>query len=114
MKARFKIGDRVFDRDGFAGTIADVDRYNGAVAYDVRFAGGVAVRYDSDLCPAVVTVPDLGDRCNSWTVIDHRTQKPIVELWNRGTVEELARVANPGRVDILPTADWLARVNGRG
>lgn len=45
----FTIGTKVIDRDGFAGTIVAVTEWRGSRWYDVRFAGGVAVRYDADL-----------------------------------------------------------------
>lgn len=46
---KFQVTDRVQDRDGFQGTIVRVTEWEGSVWYDVRFAGGEAVRYDSDL-----------------------------------------------------------------
>ncbi len=48
-QAQFKLYDRVVDRDGFEGTIVLVTLWEGSVWYDVRFRGGVAVRYNSDL-----------------------------------------------------------------
>lgn len=46
---KFKLTDRVVDRDGFKGTVVNVTEWEGSVWYDVRLPGGVAVRYDSDL-----------------------------------------------------------------
>ena len=48
----FKRGDRVVDRDGFKGTVMRVTEWEGSRWYDVRFSGGQAVRYDSDLIAA--------------------------------------------------------------
>lgn len=49
MKPRFKVGDKVVDRDGFKGVITLVTEWRGSHWYDVRFDRGEAVRYDSDL-----------------------------------------------------------------
>lgn len=57
MPTKFKVGDKVVDRDGFYGIIVKVTLYQSEVDnvitigvwYDVRFSGGIAVRYDSDL-----------------------------------------------------------------
>jgi len=48
-QAQFKIGDQVVDRDGYAGRITNITNFDGARWYDVRFAGGEAVRFDDDL-----------------------------------------------------------------
>ncbi len=47
---RFKVGDRVIDRDGFKGSIRRVC-HNGpdSLWYEVAMPGGATVRYDSDL-----------------------------------------------------------------
>ena len=48
-KPKFKVGDKVIDRDGFKGVITLVTEWRGSHWYDVRFERGEAVRYDSDL-----------------------------------------------------------------
>ena len=48
-KTKFKVGDRVIDRDGFRGAVRNVTEWRGSVWYDVRFSTGEAVRYDNDL-----------------------------------------------------------------
>jgi len=48
-QVKFNRGDRVIDRDGFKGTVVKVTEWEGSVWYDVRFSGGSAVRYNSDL-----------------------------------------------------------------
>lgn len=49
MNSQLKVGAKVIDRDGFAGTIVAVTNWEGSTWYDVRFATGTAVRYASDL-----------------------------------------------------------------
>jgi len=110
---RFKIGDRVIDRDGFPGTIRGITHHDGAHWYDVQLPGGGAVRFDSDLAPAMVTVPELEPYCGSWVVVDHARQEAICEVVLRTTADRLAELAIPGKVDILTAAQWLARVNAR-
>jgi len=53
---KFKIGDKVVDRDGFPGTVVKVTEWRGSHWYDVRLPGGVAVRYERDLSFAVSAV----------------------------------------------------------
>jgi hypothetical protein len=45
----FKVGDKVQDRDGIKGVIADITHWDGSHWYDVRFDRGTAVRFDRDL-----------------------------------------------------------------
>jgi hypothetical protein len=47
--APFKRGDRVIDKSGYRGNVADVTVWRGDRWYSVRFDGGLAVRFDSDL-----------------------------------------------------------------
>lgn len=49
INAKFSAGQTVVDRDGFKGRVVNITNHAGSVWYDVRFDGGVAVRYDSDL-----------------------------------------------------------------
>lgn len=46
------VGTKIVDRDGFAGTVVAVTEWRGSRWYSVRFAGGVAVRYDADIAQA--------------------------------------------------------------
>ena len=50
MTTKFKLCDKVVDRDGFCGTVVKVTEWRGSVWYDVRLGPqGAGVRYDSDL-----------------------------------------------------------------
>ena len=47
---RFKVGDKVVDRDGFRGKVVKVTEWEGSIWYDVDFGNGnVGVRYNDDL-----------------------------------------------------------------
>ncbi|MDE2096886.1 MAG: hypothetical protein KGL39_06525 [Patescibacteria group bacterium] len=46
---KFRIGDKVMDRDGRQGIVKLVTEWRGSIWYDVRFEHGEAVRYASDL-----------------------------------------------------------------
>jgi len=47
--SRYRVGDRITDRDGYTGTIREVHHFKGSTWYDVRFLGGEAVRYDTEI-----------------------------------------------------------------
>lgn len=49
MNNQIEVGTKVIDRAGYTGTIRKVVEWKGDRWYEVRFAGGEAVRYDSDL-----------------------------------------------------------------
>ena len=49
--AKFKVGDYVVDRGGYAGRIVSVTFYQNSIWYDVRMSGGVGIRFESDLFP---------------------------------------------------------------
>jgi hypothetical protein len=51
VMAELLVGSPVVDRDGFPGVIVGVTYHGDSVWYDVRFSGGVAVRYPLDLWP---------------------------------------------------------------
>ena len=46
---KFAIGNKVVDGDGYHGYVTEVTTWKDSVWYSVRFDGGTAVRYDSDL-----------------------------------------------------------------
>jgi len=59
----------------------------------------------------MVTVPELEPGCGSWIVVDVLAQKPLAECYLRATVDRLAELAVPGRVEILTALQWLRRLN---
>jgi len=58
-----------------------------------------------------VPVPPLEPRCGSWIIVDQLKQEALAECFVRKTVDRLAALAIPGRVEILTAAQWLGRFN---
>ena len=62
----------------------------------------------------MITVPELEPHCGSWVVVDVRDPAAPVALCEvvlRATVDRLAELAIPGRIEILTAARWLGWFN---
>lgn len=44
----------------------------------------------------------------SWVIVDRATGKAIFETWSRAVADRTRRA---DRADVVPIAEWLARVN---
>lgn len=49
-------------------------------------------------------------RNTSWVIVDRTTGKAIFETWSRAVAERTRRA---DRADVVPIAEWLARINAR-